>query len=79
MRLRGPPRGLPGSPHSPQCEHVGFDSFRSQQQYGEGFNTGPPQVGAGSLNVSVVFVVFGCFWSFSLGSRPAFLPSRPYF
>ncbi len=34
--------------------------------YGEGFDTGPPQVGAGFLGF------WGCsrFWSFSLGFRP---------
>ncbi len=42
---------------------------------GKGFDTGPPQVGAGSLS----FCGFPWFWPFSLGSRPAFLPSRPYF
>ncbi len=41
----------------------------------EGFDT-PSQVGAGFL--SFVFFVFD-FWSFSLGSRPALLPPRPYF
>ena len=44
-------------------------------QYGQGFDTGPPQVGAGSLS----FSGFRCFWLFFLGSRPAFLPSRLYF
>ncbi len=46
------------------------------QTYGKGFDTGPPQVGAVRLCFSVGF---RCFWPFSLGSWPAFLPSRPYF
>ncbi len=40
--------------------------------YAWGFDTGPPQVGAS-------FQSFCEFSGFSLGSRPAFLPSRPYF
>ncbi len=37
---------------------------------GKGCYTGPPLVGAGSLS----FLVFRCFWTFSLGSRAASLP-----
>ncbi len=44
--------------------------------YGKGFDAGPLEVGAGSPNIWSLFQ--DLFWSFPLGSRPAFLPSRPY-
>ncbi len=42
---------------------------------GKGFDAGPPQVEA----VSLSFCTFLSSFRVSLGSRPAFLPSRPYF
>jgi hypothetical protein len=42
--------------------------------YGKGFGAGLPNAGAGSLS----FWGFRGLWSVSLGSRPAFLPSRLY-
>ncbi len=41
---------------------------------GQGFDAGPRQVGARSL----FFCGFSQLWDLFLGSRPAFLPSRPY-
>ncbi len=43
--------------------------------YGEGFGTGPPQVGAGSLS----FCEFPPLFVVSWGSRPVSIHFRPYF
>ncbi len=55
--------------------HAGRAPGQGPRRCGKGFDAGPPQIGHGPF----VSAGFRGFWLFSLGTVPAFLPSRRYF